>query len=224
MASTGVTKRRKTNSFTSDTENSTETDNQILHKKTLLQYLHGVDEELSEQLSFCASKESGAWRYVLVLLEVSGHGVPWIAASILGILIFAGTQQQFACNILLALLLDLAVVGSMKVVFRRSRPSYNEKDMFATVSVDNYSFPSGHSTRAAMVAGIIGAFHTNQMHRVLLYVWAACVASSRVVLGRHHISDVICGVIIGLVQFGIMMLVWLPEELCKTLLDYLPFL
>ena len=221
MTSTNVSIQSKRQEK-STSSSATKTDNEKtkvlqLHEVNVTEYLLQLDIELSEKLSFFATKDSSSWRYLLVLLEISGHGVPWIAAAVLGVLITRGTSQQFACNMLLGLLLDLIVVGTFKVVFRRKRPIYNEKDMFATVSVDQYSFPSGHSTRAAMVAGSIGTYVTNQTNMVLVFLWAVCGASSRVLLGRHHIFDVIFGVVIGLAQFGVIMVVWLPEQLCHSI-------
>lgn len=186
--------------------------------------LHNLDIKLSRNLSFCADKASGRWRTLMIILELSGHGVPWIAGTVISILVFSDLKQEFACNLLLALMLDLAVVGALKVAVRRTRPVYNEKDMFATVSVDNYSFPSGHSTRAAMVAGLFAAFLINGFWRILIGYWAVCVSASRVILGRHHVSDVVCGVVIGLLQFWIVYtIIWVPNDTCQELLTLVPY-
>ena len=191
----------------------------------LIEKLHNLDIVLSGNLSFCADKASGRWRTLLIILEISGHGVPWIAGTVISILMFSNLKQEFACNLLLALMLDLAVVGTLKVAVRRKRPVYNEKDMFATVSVDNYSFPSGHSTRAAMVAGLFSAFLSDDFWRILIGFWALFVSMSRVILGRHHVSDVLCGVVIGLLQAWTVIAMWLPNgtlvsyfgELCRAI-------
>lgn len=53
---------------------------------------------------------------------------------------------------MVAILLDLVVVGTLKTIVRRARPSHNTEDMFATVHADRFSFPSGHTTRAVMLA------------------------------------------------------------------------
>lgn len=186
--------------------------------------LHNLDIKLSRNLSFCADKASGRWRTLMIILELSGHGVPWIAGTVISILVFSDLKQEFACNLLLALMLDLAVVGALKVAVRRTRPVYNEKDMFATVSVDNYSFPSGHSTRAAMVAGLFAAFLINGFWRILIGCWAVCVSASRVILGRHHVSDVVCGVVIGSLQFWIVYtIIWVPNDTCQELLTLVPY-
>ncbi|KAK9403795.1 phospholipid phosphatase 6 [Crotalus adamanteus] len=58
--------------------------------------------------------------------------------------------REVLLNLLFALILDLVLVAAVKGLVKRRRPVYNKMDMFATVSVDKYSFPSGHATRAAM--------------------------------------------------------------------------
>lgn len=189
----------------------------------LIAKLHNLDISYSGNLSFCADKASGRWRTLMIILEISGHGVPWIAGTVFSILMFSDLKQEFACNLLLALMLDLAVVGTLKVAVRRKRPVYNEKDMFATISVDNYSFPSGHSTRAAMVAGLFSAFLSDGCWRILIGLWALCVSASRVILGRHHLSDVLCGVLIGLLQARTVFVMWLPNDTCQELLTLVPY-
>ena len=200
-----------------------EVDDKTSRHGGLIGKLHNLDATLSRNLSFCADKASGRWRTLMIILEISGHGVPWIAGTVISILMFSDLKQEFACNLLIALMLDLAVVGALKVAVRRQRPVYNEKDMFATVSVDNYSFPSGHSTRAAMVAGLFAAFLNNDIWRILIGCWALCVSASRVVLGRHHVSDVLCGVIIGLLQAWIVYTIWVPNNTCQELLFLVPY-
>lgn len=184
-------------------------------------YFYNVDHELSKKMGLFATKGSSPWRAVLILLEISGHGVPWIAGAIYFVLTRSGTQQHFACNVLAALILDLAVVGLLKVMVRRKRPIYNEADMFATVSVDKYSFPSGHSSRAVLLAALFGAFLQNSRSTLLIHVWSVCLAVSRVVLGRHHVSDVLCGILLGWLLFWFMTAVWLSDEACLCVKDFI---
>ena len=191
--------------------------------RQMLVCLYRLDITLSRKMSVCADKNSGFWRTVMVILEISGHGVPWIIAALFSILVFTDSRQEFACNLLLALLMDLVIVGGLKIVVRRERPVYNAKDMFATVSVDNYSFPSGHSTRAVMVAGLFAVFLVREVWSIFIGCWAACVSASRVILGRHHLSDVFFGVMIGLLQCWVICAVWIPNPTCEELLKLLPF-
>ena len=55
--------------------------------------------------------------------------------------------------------------------------------MFATVSVDRYSFPSGHTTRVAALAVLAPWLGCASPACVWIIVWAVSVAVSRVVLG-----------------------------------------
>ena len=181
------------------------------------------DKHVSEVIAI-NSKDNGVpvrlLRLFLKLLEYSGHGIPWITATLYVISQTANMEtRQFFCNLLMALLLDLVVVGFLKTIIRRPRPAYNVDDMFATVSVDRYSFPSGHSTRVAMVAMLLTLYWTNWFYIKLGFLWAAMVAISRVVLGRHHVSDIIGGVIIGYAQYCLVVKYWLTQTTLEQFLD-----
>uniref|UniRef100_A0A8C4NA79 Phospholipid phosphatase 6 n=1 Tax=Eptatretus burgeri TaxID=7764 RepID=A0A8C4NA79_EPTBU len=186
--------------------------------------LHVWDESLSSRMAVCAEQAApwGAARPILKALELSGHGIPWILAAIIGILQGDAESRIVWVNVLLALLLDLIIVGTMKALVRRPRPSINRPDMFATISVDCYSFPSGHSTRVAMLATILFLLPDTITEVFFLYfssatvlVWVFSVAISRVLLGRHHVSDVLCGLAIGYGQAYVMTILWLQPEVLK---------
>ena len=147
-------------------------------------------------------------------LEYSGHGVPWfVATALLFTQAAANLSVALPVNLLLVLTVDLIVAASLKTIFRRQRPSYNNSglrtvdsscssliltlrtllfplgDMFATVSVDHYSFPSGHTTRVATLAFLTGAAGFGHLTVVIAYLWALAVSCSRVMLGQLGISD-----------------------------------
>lgn len=125
-------------------------------------------------------------------------------------------NSLFPC---LALILDLVLVGVVKSLVRRRRPTHNRMDMFATFSVDRYSFPSGHATRAAMG----GRFFLNHLVlavplRILVVLWVCIVGLSRVMLGRHNVTDVLCGFIMGYLQFSLVEYMWLSSNNLQTFL------
>lgn len=123
-----------------------------------------------------------------------------------------------------ALVFDLAVVGTLKTIFSRPRPAHNKMDMFATISIDNYSFPSGHSTRAAMMAYLlIHKLSPGTWLAACLVIWSFTVCASRVFLGRHHVSDVICGFVIGLIQYIIVQYLWIPDDICDDLIRHIAY-
>ncbi|KAG0557113.1 hypothetical protein KC19_11G103100 [Ceratodon purpureus] len=174
----------------------------------------------------------------LRFFEFSGDGFFWLPVAIafwLSPSVGSPGTRLFALNLFVCLLFDLLVVGSIKSAVRRKRPHYN-RGHFVVVSVDSWSFPSGHSTRAVMIVTLIWLYsplwrtmitsywYPNLVlnykenyfmaHYVLPYVenhlltiayfvltsWMLATACSRVVLGRHYISDVVGGIIIGVLE------------------------
>lgn len=89
-------------------------------------------------------------RWLWVLFEYSGDGLVWLAVC-LGMLLYptGGLELRVqALNLFLGWVLDLVLVGSLKLIFKRRRPVYNQvKDFVVVVAVDQHSFPSGHATR-----------------------------------------------------------------------------
>uniref|UniRef100_A0A8C3F7J1 Polyisoprenoid diphosphate/phosphate phosphohydrolase PLPP6 n=1 Tax=Chrysemys picta bellii TaxID=8478 RepID=A0A8C3F7J1_CHRPI len=178
-----------------------------------LRSLLAADLRFSRQLGVCAGERSawGSARPLLRLLEVSGHGVPWLAGTLYGLgRSESPAGREVLLNLLFALLLDLVLVAVVKGLVRRRRPTHNKMDMFVTISVDKYSFPSGHATRAAMVCRFV--LHHLVLAiplRVLVVLWAIIVGISRVMLGRHNVTDVAFGFIMGYMQYNVVKYFWL---------------
>ena len=111
--------------------------------------------------------------------QISCHGLPWLFLSLAGLYSIGG---PVFLNLLLALLLDIAVVAVLKAFTRRRRPSYNVDDQYATVKlVDKFSFPSGHATRATMLAAL-GTI----VRPLPLLLWPALVAWAAAVCVRNR--------------------------------------
>ena len=147
--------------------------------------------------------------------------------------IYVASLKEASVNLLIGLVLDIVIVAVLKAFTRRRRPAYdvddqvfvvqictNEKDSqyhpikVATIKmVDKFSFPSGHATRATMLALL---FTLLSPLPFLLWIpciaWAGAVAVSRVLLGRHHILDVLAGVVIGAVEAVLLSMLWRSEE------------
>ena len=78
------------------------------------------------------------WRGPLMLLEYSGHGVPWLMVSSGFFLFtnkFAPSVYETLANLFLGLLTDLAWVVIFKSGIRRSRPVYNKGKQLGSVHV-----------------------------------------------------------------------------------------
>lgn len=77
----------------------------------------------------------------------------------------------------------------LKYIINRERPT-------GTTSRYNSSFPSGHATGAFAFSYVMGKRHPQAA--IPLYLTASTIAISRVYLGRHYVSDVIAGSILGI--------------------------
>ena len=145
-------------------------------------------------------------------------GIPWLFVAIAGLYT---SGSAFFLNLLLALVLDIVVVAIIKAFTRRRRPAYNVDDQFATVKmVDKFSFPSGHATRAVMVGTVLCVVQpVHVVLRLAVLVWSVSVSVSRVLLGRHHVLDVLAGAVIGVVQALVMGALWRTEEQAKYIMS-----
>lgn len=148
----------------------------------------------------------------LKFLEYSCHGVPWLGGAI--VILYMGSQNlELWMNLLVMLIIDIVVVAFVKAGTRRRRPAYNTDDMAMTVGVDKFSFPSGHASRAAAIMFFFVMLYP--LHPILalpVVAWALAVKVSRVLLGRHHILDVLGGILVGLFEYLAMSLVWMDKD------------
>ncbi|KAG7316700.1 hypothetical protein KOW79_020241 [Hemibagrus wyckioides] len=190
-----------------------------------LSSLLAVDLWLSKRLGVCACEEAswGSARPLMKLVEISGHGIPWlIGAAYCMYKSDSAAGQEVMLNLLMALVLDLVLVAIVKAVVRRRRPAHNRMDMFATFSVDRYSFPSGHATRAAMCARFLLAHLVLAAPlRVLVMLWAVFVGLSRVLLGRHNVTDVAFGFFMGYCQYNLVEALWLSPATLQSMMGQL---
>ncbi|TKS79184.1 Noelin Neuronal olfactomedin-related ER localized protein [Collichthys lucidus] len=119
-----------------------------------------------------------------------------------------------------ALILDLMTVAGMQKLVKRKGPWDFPPGFLDYVAMDTYSFPAAHASRAVMVS----KFLLNHLVlavplRILLYLWAFLVGVSRVLLGKHHLSDVGCGFALGFLHFSLVESVWLDSSTCQTLIS-----
>ncbi|KAL1518071.1 hypothetical protein ABEB36_001752 [Hypothenemus hampei] len=155
-------------------------------------------------------------------LEITCHGIPWLAFWIAFTWLFDNSHLvQLQVNMLLALVLDILIIAIAKAYFRRKRPQGNKNDAFAEIGPDHFSFPSGHCSRAALVTFIfIVLWPLPVIFYPSLFAWTVALALSRVLMERHHILDVLGGIIFGILEGLLLCLLWIPQDTALWLINY----
>ena len=90
-----------------------------------------------------------------------------------------------------------------KALVGRQRPRFSEMDPFVfkpfSLEPSYHSFPSGHTFSVFYFLGFLALFWGKRpWHYGLLYGLAGLVGFSRVVIGKHFLSDIVAGAFIGL--------------------------
>ncbi len=100
---------------------------------------------------------------------------------------------------LLALFFSLCVNNLLlKQIVARTRPYDAIPDLVPLVArLTDFSFPSGHSAAAFSAAGVFVKTLPKRFG-IPLFLFAVVIALSRLYVGVHYPSDVLCGVISGL--------------------------
>ena len=121
------------------------------------------------------------------------------AYVILGLVLFYMEPVNgplFFVQALAAFLLELPLYISLKHAIRRRRPADLEETLSALIQPsDRFSFPSGHSAAAFLMATLVAIHYP--VWALVAYPLAFAIGASRVVLGVHYPTDIVAGAVLG---------------------------
>lgn len=133
------------------------------------------------------------------------------------ILIIKKKTRRIGAILLLVLAIATVAYVSIKRIVDRDRPPYEFKPNIGfeykpemdVISPFASSFPSGHATRSAAFALVISYMIRNRSvggvpAGMLMWIIPASVGFSRVYIGAHYPTDVIAGIVLGLIVANVM--------------------
>jgi len=140
-------------------------------------------------------------------------GEELIMIAVLGFLYWC-YDKKFGKFVGLNILVGIVVNPLLKNLAFRRRPYFDHEGIEILKPVDasadiydiseqGYSFPSGHTTNSTILYSSLPMYKKNKVFMVLAFVIPFLVGISRIMLGAHYVTDVLCGWVVGA---GLMLL------------------
>lgn len=156
--------------------------------------LYRLDLGLCIQFNRISTYRSLEWLFRAV--SRLGNGVFWYGLMLLLPALYGERGWQAALHMVAAGLPALAIYKYLKKKTSRQRPcKVHPRVQQKTASLDQFSFPSGHTLHAVNFT-LVCSSYLPELAGVLSW-FTALVALSRPVLGLHYPSDVLAGAAIG---------------------------
>jgi undecaprenyl-diphosphatase len=131
----------------------------------------------------------------MIVITFFGNATFWFCIA--SLMVWAGRPKE-AFHVMNLTVFSSAIVGALKGTFARPRPGLPIQQIFSD-GFNTSSFPSGHSSLIGAMTAFFSNFYKTNFFRSGFVILAVLVALSRVYLGMHYLSDVIAGLILGII-------------------------
>ncbi len=141
---------------------------------------------------------------LFVYISFLGEAYLFIVVTVMIYWLF---EKKWAYKFITAFLASTVVVSVMKVLIKRPRPYQASTDIKSigtpaheAYGTQSYAFPSGHSNAAASISVGVMKQTKNWFVWILMILNIILVPFSRLYLGQHYLSDVLAGLLIGIIS------------------------
>ena len=146
---------------------------------------------------------------MIFFTHLGDEGIFWIALSVV-LLLFKKTRKLGLASLISIVCVSFMNSIVLKDLFGRLRPYLIDSAYWERVATDgwnytmpfenlkekSFSFPSGHT--ATSFGAAFGIFYIDKKKGIVPLILAALIGFSRIYIHVHYPSDVICGVITGI--------------------------
>lgn len=131
-----------------------------------------------------------------VVTSMGNLGIVWIIMA--AALILDKPYRSIGDVVILTLIISTIVgEGIVKHIVRRVRPCNEKSSLNMLISKPmSYSFPSGHTLSSFAAAEVLSMYFTE--YKLIFMIIAFLIALSRIYLYVHYPTDVIAGIILGI--------------------------
>lgn len=155
-------------------------------------------QEFDTRSFLCVARQPSTSLLARLALLVSATADGWFYTLIVPVVILARPEsaRELLQLALVAFTFERCCYFVLKNTFRRNRPQQKLAGFMAAIKpADRFSLPSGHTSAAFLFVTLLCVLVSPLL--APLYLWAAAVGASRVILGVHFPSDVVMGAALG---------------------------
>ncbi len=136
---------------------------------------------------------------------VTALGTAYFYAILIILLILLGFKK-IAFHLAVGLVILYLLVFLIRIFYFRERPNREKYSNFIT-RLTASSFPSLHTINSIFTASVLSQVVSRNIS-VFLFIIAVLIAYSRIHIKKHHLSDVVAGIIIGAAAGLVYILLW----------------
>lgn len=141
---------------------------------------------------------------MFVMTKLGNLGAVWIMMSFY---LLINRQYRHEGKVVLITLITGAIIGEgmLKNMIRRPRPFNEIKNLKIIIAKpSSYSFPSGHTLSSFAAANVLSKYFTE--YELIFMGLAFLISISRVYLCVHYPTDIIAGIVIGMMLSKVIMI------------------